>query len=198
VVLFAWIAAAQTPTNPSCAITPVTANRDLPNMFSAVQEGDLGEVLAQVVQDNAYELDEPELAAYLQQLGDRLASHLPPLGLKFRFYLSNVPVANAFSIAGGRIYVTRKLIGFAHSEDELAGVMAHELGHIVTHQTAIDYTRFLKSIGINEVSELCPWWNITAGRCIRSRGRTFCPRTSKPRKTRYVPRPCGASASVTG
>jgi hypothetical protein len=71
--------------------------------------------------------------------------------LKYRFYLSNLPTANAFSIAGGRVYVTRKLIGFARSEDELAGVLAHELGHIVTHQSAIEYTRFFHAIGITEV-----------------------------------------------
>lgn len=152
-MLFAWTAASQTPKNPSCAITPISAKRDLPNMFTAAQEVELGEVLAGVIQDNAYELDEPELTVYLQRLGERLASNLPPLGLKFRFYLSNAPEANAFSIAGGRIYVTRKLIGYVHSEDELAGVLTHELGHIVTHQTAIDYTRFFKSIGISQAGD---------------------------------------------
>ena len=122
-------------------------------MFTPSQEGTLGEILVQVVQDKAHELDDPELNSYLQLLGDQLAGHLPPLGLKYRFYLSNLSIANAFSIAGGRIYVTRKLIGFVHSEDELAGVMAHELGHIVAHQTAIDYTKFFSSIGINEVGD---------------------------------------------
>jgi len=109
--------------------------------------------LVQIVQDKALELDDPELDSHLQFLGDQLAVHLPSLGLKYRFYLSNLPIANAFSIAGGRIYVTRKLIGFVHSEDELVGVMAHEIGHIVTHQTAIDYTKFFNSIGINEVGD---------------------------------------------
>ena len=122
-------------------------------MFTPAQEVDLGEVLVEIVRDNAKELDDPDLTAYLQQIGDRLASHLPPLGLKYRFYLSNLPTANAFSIAGGRVYVTRKLIGFARSEDELAGVLAHELGHIVTHQSAIEYTRFFHAIGITEISD---------------------------------------------
>ena len=151
-ILSASVALSQTPSNPSCAITPISPSRQA-NMFTPAQEGDLGEVLVQVVRDNAHELDDPELTAYLQRLGDRIAGNLPPLGLKFRFYLSNLPVANAFSIAGGRVYVTRKLIGFVRSEDELAGVMAHELGHIVTHQTAIDYTRYFNAIGINEVGD---------------------------------------------
>jgi len=145
------MAAGQNPSS-SCSITPIGVNRE-PNMFTPAQEVELGEVLVQVARDNAEEVDDPELTAYLQQIGDRLASHLPPLGLKYRFYLSNLPTANAFSIAGGRVYVTRKLIGFAHSEDELAGVLAHELGHIVTHQSAIEYTRFFHAIGITEISD---------------------------------------------
>ena len=145
------MAAGQVPSAP-CSITPIRPSRDA-NMFTPSQEVDLGEVLVEIVRDNAKELDDPDLTAYLQQIGDRLASHLPPLGLKYRFYLSNLPTANAFSIAGGRVYVTRKLIGFARSEDELAGVLAHELGHIVTHQSAIEYTRFFHAIGITEISD---------------------------------------------
>jgi hypothetical protein len=122
-------------------------------MFTPAQEVDLGEVLVEIARDNASELDDPELTRYLQQMGDRLASYLPPLGLKYRFYLSNLATANAFSIAGGRVYVTRKLIGFVRSEDELAGVMAHELGHIVTHQSAIEYTRFFNGVGITQVTD---------------------------------------------
>jgi hypothetical protein len=135
-----------------CSVTPIRPSREA-NMFSPAQEVDLGEVLVEIVRGNAGEVDDPELTGYLQQIGDRLAGHLPPLGLKYRFYLSNLPTANAFSIAGGRVYVTRKLIGFARSEDELAGVMAHELGHIITHQSAIEYTRFFNAIGITEVKD---------------------------------------------
>ena len=151
-LLFTSVAFSQAPSDSPCAITPITARRD-PNMFTPSEEVALGEVLFQLVQDKSREIDDPELTDYLQRLGDRVAGHLPSLGLKYRFYLSNLPMANAFSIAGGRIYVTRKLVGFVHSEDELAGVMAHELGHIVTHQTAIDYTRFFNSIGITTVGD---------------------------------------------
>src|SRR5262249_44137635 len=45
---------------------------------------------------------------------------------------------------GGRIYISRKMVAFARNEDELAGILAHEIGHIYTHQQAIDYTRWFK------------------------------------------------------
>jgi hypothetical protein len=64
----------------------------------------------------------------------------------FRFYLIDLPQVNAFSIAGDRVYVSRKIVAFAHNDDELAGVLAHELGHIVTHQSAIEMTRAFREI----------------------------------------------------
>ena len=55
---------------------------------------------------------------------------------------------------GGRIYITRKLIAFARNEDELAGVLAHELGHLAARQTAADMTRaFKKVLGVTEVKD---------------------------------------------
>jgi predicted Zn-dependent protease len=56
-------------------------------------------------------------------------------------------------IPGGRIFVSRKLIAAALVEDELAGVIAHELGHLVVHQGAIDTTRQFKALGITSVTD---------------------------------------------
>jgi predicted Zn-dependent protease len=61
---------------------------------------------------------------------------------------------NAFSIAGGRVYVSPKIVAFARSGDEIAGILAHELGHIVTHQSAIEMTRsFREVLGVTQVSD---------------------------------------------
>ena len=75
-----------------------------------------------------------------------MVQHLPPTQLKFRFYLMELPEVNAFSIAGGRVYVSRKMVALAKTDDELAGVLAHELGHIVTHQIAIEMTTRLRDV----------------------------------------------------
>lgn len=123
------------------------------NIFTPQQEVDLGDVIAQFVVPSHRPIDDDALAAHMRAIADRLIVQLPPTGLRFRFYLADWPQANAFSIVGGRVYVARKLISFAKSEDEVAGVLAHELGHIVTHQQAIDFTRYFQQVGITEVGD---------------------------------------------
>jgi len=79
-----------------------------------------------------------ELTARLQAIGSRLAQNLPPNQIQFRVKLIDVPTAEAFSIAGGHIYISRKIVAMTRSEDEMAGVLAHEMGHIVAHHAAIE------------------------------------------------------------
>jgi predicted Zn-dependent protease len=99
-------------------------------------------------------IDDYILFQYLDTLGDLFFKHTPTTEMKFRFYLIDLPDVNAFSIAGGRVYVSRKMVVLTRSDDELAGILAHELGHIVTHQSAIDTTRrFRDALGITQVGD---------------------------------------------
>ena len=124
------------------------------NIFSDAQEVDLGDAMAEVVALHVNVIQNDELTAHLRDVGNRLVQHLPPTQLKFRFYLIDLPEVNAFSIAGGRVYVSRKIVAFAHNDDELAGVLAHELGHIVTHQSAIQMTHaFREILGVTQVGD---------------------------------------------
>ncbi len=134
-----------------CALTPLPPGGS--NMFNAEQEIALGDLLAARIENELSTMDDPALTAYLEGIGGRLVRHLPPTKLRFRFYLSNEPEANAFAITGGRVYVTRKLIMNARTEDEVAGVIGHELGHIVTHQLAQEYTGYFKQLGIFTIGD---------------------------------------------
>jgi len=53
-----------------------------------------------------------------------------------RFYIVRGDSANAFSVPGGNIYVNEPLLKLARNRDELAGVLAHESGHMVLHHVA--------------------------------------------------------------
>lgn len=153
VLLTAGRVQAQEPAS-TCALTPLAPGKPGGNMFTAVQEAEIGDFFADQEAAQIRPIEDKELTAELRRIGERLVSHLPPTELKFQFILSDASQANAFSMVGGRVYVTRKLIGVVRSEDELAGVMGHELGHIVTHQQAKLYTRiFREKMGITEVGD---------------------------------------------
>jgi WD40 repeat protein len=133
------------------AVQPVPHEID---MFSDQQEVDLGDAMAENIAGRTKVIEDENLNAYLRALGNRLVQQLPPTNMKFRFYLIDLPEVNAFSITGGRVYVSRKMVALTQNEDELAGVLAHELGHIVTHQTAIFVTaRFREVLGVTQVRD---------------------------------------------
>ena len=125
-----------------------------PNIFSQEQEVYLGDAVAGQIQKNYHVIEDVELTGYLTRIGEQLTRHLPLTNLRFQFFLVDLPDANAFVLPGGRIYVSRKLVALAQSEDELAGVIAHELGHLVSHESAIDITRRFKEVlGVTEVTD---------------------------------------------
>jgi hypothetical protein len=126
----------QRPCTASSIPIPVTKARVA---LTEVQEMDLGDAAAEHL-ERTYNVVHDDANEYLQQLGDRIVAELPPSGLRFRFTLVNLPSVNAFATPGGRVYVSRKLVAFANGEDELAGVLGHEIGHIITRQIAADLT----------------------------------------------------------
>jgi hypothetical protein len=124
------------------------------NIFSMAQESDLGDAIAERYESALRVIDDETLTAHLRTIGDRLVSHLPNTDFKIQFQLADIPDANAFVLPGGRVYVTRKLVAFTRSEDELAGVLGHELGHFIARQQTIEISRWLKEIlGVAEVGD---------------------------------------------
>lgn len=135
-----------------CQPPPLPPSRD-PNIFSAQQEQDLSDAVAEHIQRELKLIQDDELTAYLTRIGQRLLPHLPPSDLKYQFLLIDLPTPDAFSLSG-RIYVTRKLVAFARSEDELAGILAHEMAHGATRQLGADMTRMFREIlGVTQVSD---------------------------------------------
>lgn len=129
-----------------CNPPAITANSQIYNIFSPEQEMILGDLNHQQMAGDLRFIQDEKLLAYVRQIGARLVRHLPPTGLKFQFFIVDIPTANAFNTPGGYVFLSRKLIAFTKTEDELAGVMAHELGHATVHHSASDISQLFKKI----------------------------------------------------
>ena len=91
------------------------------------QEWQLGDQMAAQVAQQMRVTTDP----YITQVGERLHAQTPLADRPFHFYVVDDPSVNAFAIPGGHVYVNRGLIAQAGKADELAGVMAHEISHVV-------------------------------------------------------------------
>lgn len=129
-----------------CRPPAILANKGASNMFTPEQEMILGELTVQRLSSEFRSMNDARLQKYVDDIGRRIIKHLPETGLTFTFHLVDFPEANAFSTPGGHIFLSRKLISFAKNEDELAGVIAHELGHATVHHGAIDMTTLMRAV----------------------------------------------------
>ncbi|NYF53158.1 M48 family metalloprotease [Tunturiibacter gelidoferens] len=144
----------QTVRQSTCGPPPAILQSTQPNIFSEQQEEWLGEAMADYIDREFRPVKNSEENAYVAAIGDRLLAALPPTKIKFHFALVESIDVNGFSLAGGRVYLTRKLVASAHNEDEVAGVIAHEMGHILSHQFAIETTADLhRLLGVTSVTD---------------------------------------------
>jgi predicted Zn-dependent protease len=74
--------------------------------------------------------DNPAELARINRIGYELAQHAEYQKVPFTFYLVDVPVPNALTLPGGQIFVTRGLIDLNLTDDMLANVLGHEIGHV--------------------------------------------------------------------
>ncbi len=99
--------------------------------ISLDQEWQLGDQMAAQVAQQVRFNNDPAMNAYVTMVGERLHRATPLADRPFHFYVVDDPSVNAFSIPGGHVYVNTGLIAQADKADMLAGVMAHEISHIV-------------------------------------------------------------------
>ena len=124
-----------------------------PNNLSEQQEEWLGEILAPAIQKAFNVIPDPE-NDYLDKLGERILAQLPPGKIHYHFTIIDLPANDSFGIPGGHIYLSRKIIALAQNEDELAGLLAHEIGHIVTRQGGIDLSHAFQTVlGISQFGD---------------------------------------------
>ncbi len=117
-----------------CAVNPVSGRPEV-SVLSSDKERTLGDEEAKKVEASLGLVTDSALVAYVQAVGTQVARRSPRQDTAYTFLIVNQPEPNAFALPNGNIYVSRGLLALTNSEDELAGVLAHEVVHVAARHT---------------------------------------------------------------
>jgi predicted Zn-dependent protease len=98
---------------------------------STQQEVEMGTQYAQQINAQLPIVQDPEINRYVNVLGNQIAQRADQRGIQYRFFIVNAREINAFAVPGGYIYVNRGLIERTNTLSQFAGVLGHEIGHVV-------------------------------------------------------------------
>src|SRR5262245_27776732 len=125
----------------SVLVSAQTAIKAPDNKYTPAQDVELGLQAAREIRQQLPILDDDEARSYVENLGRRLVGVTPREfqhpEFRYTFEVVNVREINASALPGGPMFVNRGMIETAKTEGEIAGVMAHEISHVVLrHGTA--------------------------------------------------------------
>ena len=106
------------------------------DVLSPQIERRVGEQAMREIERDPQYVDDPELAVYINTLGQRLVSANPDARQDFEFFFVRDNTVNAFAMPGGFVGVHTGLILAAQTESEAAAVLAHEIAHVTQHHIA--------------------------------------------------------------
>ncbi len=120
------------------------------DMFTVDQEIQAGqEAAAQTYKQYPVLPDSSPITQYVKRLGHQLVAHAPGERWPFSFHVINEKDINAFALPGGPLFVNIGAIQAADNESQLAGVMAHEISHVVQrHATRAATKQYKAQVGL--------------------------------------------------
>jgi predicted Zn-dependent protease len=130
----------------SCSVTLAPRIPTIVNIFSIQQERILGDIESEWVESNFHPDHDEKLEDHLNVIAGKVLSQLPRDQEQVRVILIDTPEAESFSTGPERIYISRKMVGLLRNDDELAGLVGHELGHILMHQNAMIVSQLFHEI----------------------------------------------------
>jgi predicted Zn-dependent protease len=145
----------------ACATNPVTRESQL-MLISTQQEVQIGQESAGEIQKQYGYYPDPQLKAYVGQVGQKLVAQCQRRDIQYRFHVLDTPVINAFALPGGYVYVTRGILARMNSEDEMAAVLGHELTHVAARHGAQELSKaYVAQAGLAAVAIFSP--NVAQG-----------------------------------
>ncbi|MGD8290901.1 MAG: M48 family metalloprotease [Desulfobacterales bacterium] len=121
----------------------------LPTAFSITvkEEEDMSRQILTLIHKYYDIVDDPAVVTYVNDIGNRILSVLPQQPFRYRFYVINEDVYNAFATPAGHIFVYTGLIAAMEEEEELAGILGHEIAHVYCRHISQKIERS-KKIGV--------------------------------------------------
>lgn len=101
------------------------------NAISIKEELQLSQEFMRMLRRNFELIEDPVVAGYVNGIGQKILSALPPQPFNYQFFVIKEDVYNAFAIPAGYIFVNSGLFLAMDSEEELAGILSHEISHVV-------------------------------------------------------------------
>lgn len=95
------------------------------------EEEELSREFIKVVLTHYEIIDDPLIVNYVNEVGNKIITVLPPQPFSYHFYVIKEDVYNAFAIPAGHIFINSGLFEAMESEEELAGILSHEIAHVV-------------------------------------------------------------------
>lgn len=124
-----------------CTTNPATGRTQFAALMSPQQEKQVGAQEHPNIIAEFGEYDHAAVQSYVRQVGARVTQNTERPDVDYKFYVLDSPIANAFALPGGYIYISRGLLAIAGSEAQLAAVLGHEAGHITGRHSAERYSR---------------------------------------------------------
>ena len=125
-----------------CSVNPVTGEQSFTALMSPSEEQRIGaQEHPKLVELFGGLYDDAALARYVSSIGSLLQQTSEQPTPPFRFVVLDSPIVNAFALPGGYVHISRGLMALANDEAELAGVIAHEIGHVTARHSAERYSR---------------------------------------------------------
>jgi predicted Zn-dependent protease len=127
-----------------------------PRLLSVEKEKKLGDTYVDLILKNPAfrEFENGKVDSAVQEIARRLEKGLDHSDFSYRFVIFDHEMINAFSLPGGNILLSTGLIGFCESPEELASVMAHEMGHVEKRHVL---SRLIKELGIEILTSADPY-----------------------------------------
>lgn len=140
----------------ACTSNPATGGSSFTAFMSPEEEKRVGnEQHPKLVQQFGGTYTYKDLNAYVDRVGQSLARQTEAPNASYTFTVLDDDTINAFALPGGYVHVTRGLLALASNEAEIAGVLAHELGHVVARHAAQQYSQSVATnVGVSALSIL--------------------------------------------